>query len=577
MAAPIPPGGGARGLGGGLAPPPPPPGPVGPVGPAGPPGPLPARAALLAQLVAAMQAAAAGLPGPGPAPPPPRVKISPPIFKGLPGERPEAHLLRANDWMDTYNILPVNKPANFKHTHDNLAREWYNSLTFPIIWNDLQQRFSRYFSTQGRSIKHIFVKWRNFSFTPGQDDIEAYIRDVKEAAHQLNYNDEAVLHLIKATMPSEIYGTLYNQHDLNTVITMVKDIYAKKPEPANPPTTTGGVTAPFTLIKAPNGSSKRVHFQEGESLSERIDKLTETLYQMDMEGKPAKKPYKPYITSPRHRGGRGGFRPIGGRSSSDRGEGWPRSKGRFQGGRGGFSHRGRFQGRKFDKSLTTKRPRVSNKAEDKDKDQCYHCCQRGHLAADCPERNKTQPPKSSKGKKFEDYTYAHRGAEEPQLAMATAMPQDYEEALSAMWQESRSPAWFKHVRGDFCSIKMLPKDGVRPQLIPEHEIECLSSPQAELLYEYMKEGQAIDPVKLGLCEYQAIEPVNPYYVTREDNDSIMEVSPYEALVINDASKIGAIESLSDPKPEQDTMTTDRTPPANPTTTSEEGPNTYGSK
>ena len=130
-------------------------------------------------------------------------------------------------------------------------------------------------------------------------------------------------------MPSELYGTLYNQHDLNTVITMVKDIYAKKPEPANPPATTGGVAAPFTLIKAPNGSSKRVHFQEGESLSERIDKLTETLYRMDMEGKPTKKPYKPCTTSPRRRGGRGGFRPRGGHSSSDRGKGWLRSKGRF--------------------------------------------------------------------------------------------------------------------------------------------------------------------------------------------------------------------------------------------------------
>ena len=69
---------------------------------------------------------------------------------------------------------------------------------------------------------------------------------------------------------------------------------------------------------------------------------------------------------------------------------------------------------------------------------------------------------------------------------------------------------------------------MRPQLIPEHEIECLSSPQAEVLYEYMKEDQAIDPLKLGLCEYQAIEPVNPYHAAREDDDSIMEVSPYEA-------------------------------------------------
>ena len=244
MAAPVPPPrGGAGGAGGGAVPPPPPPppipgpagpvgpvGPVGPTGPPGPPGPLPARTVLLAQMVAAMQVAAAGIPAPGPGrptPPLPRVKLPPPVFKGLPGERPEAHLLRANDWMDTYNILPVNKPTNFKHTLDHLARELHDSLTFPIAWNDLQQQFSRYFSTQGRSIKHLHDKWRNVSFTPSQDDIEAYIRNVNEAAHQLNYNDEVIFHLIKATMPSEIYGTLYNQHDLNMVITMVKDIYVK--------------------------------------------------------------------------------------------------------------------------------------------------------------------------------------------------------------------------------------------------------------------------------------------------------------------------------------------------------------
>ena len=95
---------------------------------------------------------------------------------------------------------------------------------------------------------------------------------------------------------------------------------------------------------------------------------------------------------------------------------------------------------------------------------------------------------------------------------------------------------------------MLPKDGVRPQLIPEHEIVCLSSPQVELLFEYMKKDQTIDPVKLDLCEYQAIEPVHPYHLVREDDDSIVEVSPYEALVINDASKIGAIKGLPNLNP-----------------------------
>ena len=186
-----------------LPPPPGPPGLPGPPDPPGAPGAPPAGAALLAQMVAAIQAAAAALPTPGPGDPAPlpRVKISPPFFKGLPGERLEAHLMRANDWVETYNILPVNKPTNFKHTLNHLVREWYDSLTFPIAWNDLPQRFSRYFSIQGQSIKHLHDRWRNFSFTPGQDDIEAYIRDVKEAAHQLNYSDDAVLHLIKVTMP----------------------------------------------------------------------------------------------------------------------------------------------------------------------------------------------------------------------------------------------------------------------------------------------------------------------------------------------------------------------------------------
>ena len=99
-------------------------------------------------------------------------------------------------------------------------------------------------------------------------------------------------------MPAEIYGTLYNQNDLNVVITMVKDIYAKKPETTNHAGSTGGSSAPFTLMKAPNGTSKRVHFQADESLSDRIDRLTDTLYRMDIDGKSVRKPYKPYITSP---------------------------------------------------------------------------------------------------------------------------------------------------------------------------------------------------------------------------------------------------------------------------------------
>ena len=57
---------------------------------------------------------------------------------------------------------------------------------------------------------------------------------------------------------------------------------------------------------------------------------------------------------------------------------------------------------------------------------------------ECPEKNKGQPQKSSEGKKFEDYTYAYGGAKDPQLFMATALPQAYEEALTAMQQSVKN-------------------------------------------------------------------------------------------------------------------------------------------
>ena len=59
--------------------------------------------------------------------------------------------------------------------------------TFHGDWEEFTKHFSRYFSTQGWNIKHLHERWRAFSFDPANDDIEEYIRDVKEAAKQLGH------------------------------------------------------------------------------------------------------------------------------------------------------------------------------------------------------------------------------------------------------------------------------------------------------------------------------------------------------------------------------------------------------
>ena len=113
-------------------------------------------------------------------------------------------------------------------------------------------------------------------------------------------------------------------------------------------------------------------------------------------------------------------------------------KRRFKGGRGGFSHRGRSQGRKLDKSPTTKRPEYLAKLKTKTKTDVTIAISKDILQLNVLRRIRVSPKNSSEGKKFEDYTYAYGGAEKPQLATATALPQAYEEALTAMWQSLKN-------------------------------------------------------------------------------------------------------------------------------------------
>ena len=58
----------------------------------------------------------------------PQVKIPPPIFKGLPGERPDTHIYATEDWMEAMHFREDQYIDKFKHTLNHLAWEWYHSL-----------------------------------------------------------------------------------------------------------------------------------------------------------------------------------------------------------------------------------------------------------------------------------------------------------------------------------------------------------------------------------------------------------------------------------------------------------------
>ena len=96
---------------------------------------------------------------------------------------------------------------------------------------------------------------------------------------QLGHGNNVVLNLLKATMPTELYGTLYGHDNLYIVMTMLKDIYAKKPQSAAAAAATGATqvaAAPFNLIRSPTSNACKAPNEA--SLEERVAQLTESLY-----------------------------------------------------------------------------------------------------------------------------------------------------------------------------------------------------------------------------------------------------------------------------------------------------------
>ena len=294
-------------------------------------------------------------------------KVSCPIFKGESKEDPAHHLLKAVDWFIDVQLDESEYCKEFCKTLDKHAREWYDEITIPDTWEELSKKFAEHYSTQGRSIKHLHERWRTLSFDPTADDISKFISNVRQTAKQLGHNDLAVINLIKACMPPDIYGTLYPVNDLNVLIAMVKDIYA--PKAGNTQTSATTALAPFAKL---NGNTeKTVSFKDAEITNQTLTQLNTVLNQLK-ESTSQKPPYKPYIAQ----------------------------KGKGHKGKGNNGQKGTWRGRNRspypkprpnnDRFRSNSRPRTSGRPVDRDQDRCYNCRNHGHWSRNCPERSDRQ-------------------------------------------------------------------------------------------------------------------------------------------------------------------------------------------
>ena len=328
--------------------------------------------------------------------------IKPPIFRGDEGERPEAHLMRAKDWLEATDptMTEAQKVQNFRLTLDHNAREWYDKADCKDTWENMRTQFSQFFSTQGKSIFNLQKRWNSFTYNDETDDIEVFLRDVQETAKQLKYTDDLVCTMIKTHIPRSLAYSLYKVTSLDELVSAVRNQLAK----SKPPSSAGGATgttastSPFSAMKPADSAYFNIEDGNGQK----------------------QKPFKPNVTPQ----GRGKRRGRGGRGGRGRGQGFQQRNdnkqnghGRGQSFRGGWQPRGRGGrgGRgTFDKSPNIRKPRVASKTPNQNR--CYNCNEPGHFFRECPlTRGGNGQPQQ---KAFPGYNVA-----QPQVYSHMAIPQ----------------------------------------------------------------------------------------------------------------------------------------------------------
>ena len=203
-----------------------------------------------------------------------------PDFSGKP-EDVEAHLLRTNDWMTTYDFPDDQKIRRFCLTLLGEARLWYETLNAQqqrLDWAGLQESFRQQYSKFGNTREQYFLAWRSFHFDEATNTIDGYIQKVKQVAALLNYGEPQILELFKNTLPSRLYYMLYQINDLRVVVETAKRLLTKEQMDKKAGQAT---TNPFMQVSQGNSknknktekSEKTVPFSAVEAIERTMDSI----------------------------------------------------------------------------------------------------------------------------------------------------------------------------------------------------------------------------------------------------------------------------------------------------------------
>ena len=338
-----------------------------------------------------------------------------PEFSGKAEEDATVHLLKTNDWMDTYNFPDDIKIRRFCLILMGEARLWYESLKpIDMDWNALQTHFRQQYSKFGSSREQYFHMWRSFCYDENEDTIDSYILKVKQVASLLNYGELEILELFKNTLPSKLYWILCPINNRKEAVDTAKRVMNKEKLDKQ---LTGQASniSPFMKLgdDTHSGQQKMLKPQDFEAISS-------MMYNMSLQQGKTGKPFKPQVYQRRGRGQRQSYDIDRSRNNSRQGQSFGQNRHRNDYRRNGYMqnfsrNNSRDRSRNFnrnygsDSSRSTERrlsPRRHNNNNNRqnmnsrfrsrsrsrsnsrirtnrDRVRCYRCREYDHYANEC--------------------------------------------------------------------------------------------------------------------------------------------------------------------------------------------------
>ena len=225
-----------------------------------------------------------------------------PEYLGKLEEDVRAHLLRANDWMNTPDFPDGVKVQRFCLTMMGEVRLWY-ALLEPILmtWLELQNQFRGQYSKLGNTREQLFHAWGSFHYDENVERLGVYVTRIGQVARLLGYGELQVLEVFKNTVPNRLYWVLFPIDNLREAVETAKRFLTQEKIDRQ---MTGQSSTPFMKLRDKK-SKKTVLFDARDVLernSENMEQMTALMDKMYIKLDQKDVPYKPQIYLKRGRG-----------------------------------------------------------------------------------------------------------------------------------------------------------------------------------------------------------------------------------------------------------------------------------